>query len=139
MADLQQELDKLLTANEEKHRLYEAYQETSKDHNDKILKLAESQPIDIKDFEEAEELYDNMILSEKTYRIQRDVFNRSRQDVIQKLTPVQNIKIRFSYANEKSKEKTEYYVWLKYNVESPDESQLVIQKISDSDNEPKLF
>lgn len=139
MADLQQELDRLLTAYDEKFRLYEAYQETAKEHNDKILKLAESQPINIIDFEEAEELYDNMILSEKTYRIQKDVFKRTRQEVIQKLTPVQNIKIRFSYTNDKLKEKSEYYVWLKYNVESPDESQLVLQKISDTNQEPKLL
>ncbi len=140
MSDLRQELQKLLTSFEEKHRLYDEYLETSKQHNEKILKLAEMQPIDIENFEEAEELYNNMILSEKTYRVQKEVFDLNRQDVISKLQPVQNIKIRFTYVNEKQKkETTDYYVWLKYNPENPDESQLVVQKISDADNEPRLM
>lgn len=140
MADLQQELQKLFTSHEEKHRLYNDYLETSKHHNEKILKLAEMQPIEITDFEEAEEMYNNMILSEKTYRVQKEVFDVNRQDVINKLQPVQNIKIRFTYVNEKQKkDTTDYYVWLKYNPENPDESQLVVQKISDTDNEPRLL
>lgn len=140
MADLQQELEKLLVSHEEKRKLYNSYLETSKQHNELILKLAETQPIDITDFEKAEDIYDNMILSEKTYRIQKEVYDRYRDDVITKLTPVQNIKIKFSYTNEKAnKEVTEYYVWLKYNPENPDESQLVMQKISEQDNEPQLF
>ncbi len=140
MADLQSELEKLMSSHEEKHKLYNAFLETSKEHNDKIIKLAETQPIDIKDFEEAEALYDNMVLSEKTYRISKEVFDRYRQDVITKLAPVQNIKIKFSYPVERgSKETHEYYVWLKYNPESPDESQLVLQKISHNDNDPKLL
>ena len=140
MADLQAELEKLLTAYEERHKSYAAYLDTAKEHKDKILKLAETQPIDIKDFDEAEALYDNMVLSEKTYRIGKDVFDRHRQDIIAKLMPVQNIKIRFNHPAEKgSREAVDYYVWLKYNSESPDESQLVLQKISDADNEPKLL
>ncbi len=140
MAELQAEMEKLLTSFEEKHKLYTAYLDTAKEHNDKILKLTETQPIDIKDFEEAESLYDAMVLSEKTYRISKEVFDRHRQDVIAKLAPVQNIKIRFTQPAERnSKPAQEYYVWLKYNPETPDESQLVLQKISDSDNEPKLL
>ncbi len=139
MADLQNELDRLLMSYEDKSKLYNAYLETSKQHNEKIIKLAETQPIEITEFEEAETLYDSMVLSEKTYRIQKEVFDRNREDVITKLTPVQNIKIKFSHANEKSKENIDYYVWLKYNPENPDESQLVLQKISDKDNELKLL
>ena len=142
MADLQAELEKLLTSYEEKHKLYSSYLDTSKEHNATIIKLAETQPIDIKDFEDAEALYDNMVLREKTYRISKEVFDRNRQDVIAKLAPVQNIKIRFkfSYAAERgSKETNEYYIWLKYNPDNPDESQLVLQKLSDSDNELKLL
>ena len=140
MADLQTELEKLLTSHEEKHKLYNTYLETSKEHNDKIIQFAETQPIDIKDFEDAEAIYDSMVMSEKTYRISKEVFDRYRQDVIAKLAPVQNIKIRFTYPVERgSKEMHEYYVWLKYNPESPDESQLVLQKISDTDKEPKLL
>ncbi len=140
MADLQSELEKLLTAYDEKFRFYNAYLDTSKEHNEKILKLAETQPISTKNFEEAEALYDNMQLSEKTYRIHKEVFDRYREDVIAKLASVQNIKIKFSYAGDKSsKGTTDYHVWLKYNAETPDESQLVLQKISDTDNEPKLL
>lgn len=140
MADLQTELEKLLTAHEEKFKAYNDYLDTSKEHNDKILKLAESQPIDITDFESAEALYDSMILSEKTYRISKEVFDRFRQDVINKLAPVQNIKIKFNHpASKGSKELLDYYVWLKYNPENPDESQLVLQKLSGEDNEPKLM
>lgn len=139
MADIQQDLDKLLTSHEEKLRLYNVYQQTATEHNEKMEMLAELQPITIKEFEEAEALYDSMILNEKTYHIQRDFFNRNRLELIQKLKPVKNIKIRFSYANEKLKKKEEYYVWLKYNAENPDESQLALQKISDTNNEPKLL
>ena len=139
MADLQQQLETLITSYEEKSKSYDSYLDTSKQHNDIILKLAESQPIDIKNFEEAEELYDNMVLSEKSYRIQREVYDSNRHEVINKLTPVQNIKIRFSYTNQKTKQTAEYYVWLKYSSENPDESQLVLQKISDGGNEPMLL
>ena len=140
MADLQAELEKLLTSYDEKIKSYDEYLAASKEHNDMILKLAESQPIDIKDFEEAESMYDNMVLNEKTYRISKEVFDRYRQDVIDKLAPVQNIKIRFNQPSERgSKTVTDYYVWLKYNAENPEESQLVLQKISDTDNEPKLL
>ena len=140
MADLQVELEKLLTSYDEKLKSYSDYLDASKEHNDKILKLAESQPIDISDFEEAESLYDSMVLSEKTYRISKEVYDRYRQDVIDKLAPVQNIKIRFSNSPEKgSKTVTSYYIWLKYNAENAEESQLVLQKISDADNEPKLL
>lgn len=140
MADLQAELEKLLTSYDEKSKSYNDYLEASKQHNDRILKLAEAQPIDIKDFEDAENLYDEMVLSEKTYRISKEVFDRYRQDVINKLAPVQNIKIKFDHPTEKgSKQMDDYYIWLKYNPENPDESQLVLQKISDDDNEPKLL
>ena len=93
MANLQAELEKLLTSYDEKQKSYAEFLEASKEHNEMILKLAESQPITITDFEEAESLYDNMVLSEKTYRIGKEVFDRYRQDVIDKLAPVQNIKI----------------------------------------------
>lgn len=140
MADLNQELQKLLSSYEEKDKVYNNYLETSRHHNETILKLAEKQPINITDFEQAEEMYNEMILSEKTYRIHKDVFDRNRQEVIAKLAPVQNIKIKFKYTNEKaSKESTDYYIWLKYNAESPDESQLVLQKISGENNEPHLL
>ncbi len=140
MAELQAELEKLLTSYDEKLKSYDEYLGASKEHNDKILKLAEAQPIDIKDFEEAENLYDDMVLSEKTYRISKEVFDRYRQDVIEKLAPVQNIKIRFDYPLEKgNKTQTSYFIWLKYNPENPDESQLVLQKNSDTDNELKLL
>src|SRR5690349_1236029 len=112
MADLQAELQKLVDAVDAKQRAYDDYLEASKKHNDIILSLAEKQPIDIADFEEAEDLYNEMILSEKHYRVQNEVFKLSRQDVIAKLAPVQNIKIKFTHINEKdSKEKTDYYVW----------------------------
>lgn len=140
MADLQVELEKLLTSFDEKKKAYDDYLQASKEHNDEIIKLAESQPIEIKDFEEAESLYDTMNLSEKTYRISKEVFDRYRQEVIGKLAPVQNIKIKFNHPVERgSKTMTDYYIWLKYNPENPDESQLVLQKISDTDNEPKLL
>lgn len=139
MADLQAELEKLLTAYNEKFRYYDAYLDTSKKHNELILELAETQPIDIKDFEKAEAMYDDMLLSEKTYRIHKEVFDRYREEVIAKLAPVQNIKIKFTHTTDKNKGSTDYYVWLKYNPEAPDESQLVLQKISDTDNEPKLL
>jgi hypothetical protein len=140
MADLQTELQKLVDAVEAKQKAYDAYLEASKKHNDIILKLAEKQPINIADFEEAEDLYNEMILSEKNYRIQNEVFKLSRQDVIAKLAPVQNIKIKFTHTNEKNcKETTDYYVWLKYNAENPNESQLVLQKLNDNTHEPLLF
>ncbi len=139
MADLQAELEKLLTAYDEKFRYYDAYLDTSKKHNELILGLAETQPINIRDFEKAEAMYDDMLLSEKTYRIHKEVFDRYREEVIAKLAPVQNIKIKFSYTADRSKGNTDYYVWLKYNAEAPDESQLVLQKISDTDNEPLLI
>lgn len=139
MADLGTELDKLLTAYDEKFKYYNAFLDTSKKHNELILQLAEVQPIDITNFEKAEALYDDMLLSEKTYRIHKEVFDRYRQEVIAKLAPVQNIKIRFTYNGDKSKGSIDYYVWLKYNAEAPDESQLVLQKIGDTDNEPKLL
>lgn len=140
MADLQAELEKLLTAHEEKFKLYNSYLVTSKEHNDKIIKLAETQPIDIKDFEEAEILYDDMVLSEKTYNTSKEVFDRYRKDVIARLAPVQNIKIKFKHEVERGKKEVhEYNIWMKYNPENPDESQLVLQKLSDSDNEPKLL
>jgi len=140
MADLNQELQKLLLSYEEREKVYSSYLETSKHHNETILKLAEKQPINIKDFEQAEEMYNDMILSEKTYRIHKEVFDRYRQEVIAKLAPVQNIKIKFSYTNEKvNKESTDYYIWLKYNAEAPAESQLVLQKISGENNEPHLL
>lgn len=139
MADLQTELEKFLNAYHDKFTYYNTYLDTSKKHNELILQLAETQPIDIKDFEAAEALYDDMLLSEKTYRIHKEVFDRYREEVITKLAPVQNIKIKFTYGAEKNKPGTEYYVWLKYNPEAPDDSQLVLQKISDTDNEPKLM
>ena len=140
MADLQAELQKLVDALEDKQKAYDAYLEASKKHNEIILTLAEKQPIDIADFEEAEDLYNEMTLSEKTYRIQNEVFKLSRQDVIAKLAPVQNIKIKFSHINEKNnKETTNYYVWLKYNAENPNESQLVLQRLNDETHEPLLF
>ena len=139
MADLQAELEKLLSAYEEKFKYYDTYLDTSKKHNELILKLAEMQPIDIKDFEKAEAMYDDMLLGEKTYRIHKEVFDRYREEVIAKLAPVQNIKIKFTYGADKNKDGIEYYIWLKYNPEAPDESQLVLQKISDMDNEPKLL
>ena len=139
MADLQAELEKLLTAYDERSKYYDTYLDTSKKHNELILGLAEMQPIGIKDFEKAEAMYDDMLLSEKTYRIHKEVFERYREEVITKLTPVQNIKIKFTCNGDKNKGGTEYYVWLEYNRESPDESQLVLQKISDMDNEPKLM
>ncbi len=140
MADLQAELEKLLTSYEEKHKFYNTYLNTAKEHNEMILKLAEAQPIHISEFEQAETLYDSMTLSEKTYRIHKEVFERNRQDVISKLAPVQNIKIKFTYPNVKgSKDAGEFYIWLKYNPENTDESQLVLQKLSDTDNEPKLL
>jgi len=140
MADLQAELQKLVDAVEEKQKAYDAYLEASKKHNDIILALAERQPIDIADFEEAEDFYNEMILSEKNYRIQNEVFKLSRQDVIAKLAPVQNIKIKFTHTSEKNGKKvTDYYVWLKYNVENPNESQLVLQKLNDNNHEPLLF
>jgi hypothetical protein len=140
MADLQTELQKLVDAVEEKQKAYDSFLEASKKHNDIILSLAEKQPIDIADFEEAEDLYNEMILSEKNYRIQNEVFKLSRQDVIVKLAPVQNIKIKFTHTKERnSKEKTDYYVWLKYNAENPNESQLVLQKLNDNTHEPLLF
>ena len=81
-----------------------------------------------------------MVLSEKTYRIHKEVFDRNRQDIISMLAPVQNIKIKFSYAGERTGKGTDdYHVWLKYNPENPDDSQLVLQKISGTDNEPKLL
>lgn len=140
MADLQAELQKLVDAVEDKQKAYDTYLEASKKHNDIILALAERQPIDIADFEEAEDLYNEMTLSEKSYRIQNEVFNLSRQDVIAKLAPVQNIKIKFTHIREKNgKEETDYYVWMKYNAESPNESQLVLQKLNDDTHEPLLF
>jgi hypothetical protein len=140
MADLQAELQKLVNAVEDKQKAYDAYLEASKKHNDIILTLAEKQPIEIDDFEEAEDLYNEMILSEKNYRIQNEVFKLSRQDVIAKLAPVQNIKIKFTYIKEKNgKEATDYFVWLKYNAENPNESQLVLQKLNDETHEPLLF
>lgn len=140
MADLQVELQKLVDAVEEKQKAYDTYLEASKKHNDIILTLAEKQPIDIEDFEEAENLYNEMILSEKNYRIQNEVFKLSRQDVIAKLAPVQNIKIKFTHTNDRlNKDSTDYYVWLKYNAENPNESQLVLQKLNDDTHEPLLF
>ena len=140
MADLQQKLEKLLESYEDKDKLYNEYLVISKQHNEHILKLAESQPIAIKDFETAEELYDNMILSEKTYHIQKEVFYRNREDVVNKLTPVQNIKIKFTYTSSKTgKDAVQYYVWLKYSTENPDDSQLVLQKLGAEDNDPKLM
>jgi len=140
MADLQVELQKLVDAVEEKQKAYDTYLEASKKHNDIILTLAERQPIDIADFEEAEDLYNEMILSEKNYRIQNEVFKLSRQDVIAKLAPVQNIKIKFTHTNDRNdKDSTDYYVWLKYNAENPNESQLVLQKLNDDTHEPLLF
>jgi len=140
MADLQLELQKLVNAVEDKQKAYDTYLDASKKHNDIILNLAEKQPINISDFEEAEDLYNEMILSEKNYRIQSEVFKLSRQDVIAKLAPVQNIKIKFTHINEKNgKEATDYYVWLKYNAENPNESQLVLQKLNDETHEPLLF
>ncbi len=50
MADLGAKLEKLLTTYEEKFRYYNAYPDTSKQHNELIFELAETQPIDIKDF-----------------------------------------------------------------------------------------
>ena len=140
MADLQAELQKLVNAVEDKQKAYNAYLEASKKHNDIILALAEKQPIDISDFEDAEDLYNEMILTEKNYRIQNEVFKLSRQDVIAKLAPVQNIKIKFTHIKEKNgKQATDYYVWLKYNAENPNESQLVLQKLNDETHEPLLF
>ena len=94
MADLQVELEKLLTAYDERFKYYNAYPDTSKKHNELILGLTQMQPIDIKDFEKAEAMYDDMLLSEKTYRIHKEVFERYREEVITKLAPVQNIKIK---------------------------------------------
>lgn len=140
MADLQTELQKLVDALHEKQKAYDAFLNASKKHNEIILALAERQPINITDFEEAEDLYNEMTLSEKNYRIQNEVFKLSRQDVIAKLTPVQNIKIRFTHVNEKNgKEATDYYVWLKFNAENPNESQLVLQRLNDETHEPLLF
>ncbi|TKK66178.1 hypothetical protein FC093_18175 [Ilyomonas limi] len=140
MADLQAELQKLVDTLQEKQKAYDTYLDASKKHNDIILALAERQPIDITDFEEAEDLYNEMTLSEKTYRIQNEVFKLSRQDVIAKLAPVQNIKIKFTHVNEKNdKETTDYYVWLKFNAENPNESQLVLQRLDDETHEPLLF
>jgi len=129
-----------VNAVEDKQKAYDTYLEASKKHNEIILALAEKQPIDIADFEEAEDLYNEMILSEKNYRIQNEVFKLSRQDVIAKLAPVQNIKIKFTHISQNNgKETTDYYVWLKYNVENPNESQLVLQKLNDETHEPLLF
>lgn len=140
MADLQAELQKLVDALQEKQKVYDTYLDASKKHNDIILALAERQPIDITDFEEAEDLYNEMTLSEKTYRIQNEVFKLSRQDVIAKLAPVQNIKIKFTHVNQNNtKETTDYYVWLKFNAENPNESQLVLQRLDDETHEPLLF
>ncbi len=140
MADLQTELQKLVDSVSAKQKAYNDFLEASKTHNDIILSLAEKQPIDIAEFEEAEDLYNEMILSERNYRIQNEVFKMSRQDVIAKLAPVQNIKIKFTHTNERNgKEKTDYYVWLKYNAENPNESQLVLQKLNDNTHEPLLF
>ncbi len=140
MADLHAELQKLVDSLEDKQKAYDAFLETSKKHNEKIIALAEMQPIDIADFEEAEEMYNEMVLSEKSYRIQKEVFSLSRQDVIAKLAPVQNIKIKFTHINQRdNKDKTDFYVWLKYNPENPDESQLVLQKLNDESREPLLF
>jgi len=140
MADLQAELQKLVDALQEKQKVYDTYLDASKKHNDIILALAERQPIDIADFEEAEDLYNEMTLSEKTYRIQNEVFKLSRQDVIAKLAPVQNIKIKFTHVNQNNtKETTDYYVWLKFNAENPNESQLVLQRLDDETHEPLLF
>jgi len=140
MADLQAELQKLVDALQEKQKVYDTYLDASKKHNDIILTLAERQPIDIADFEEAEDLYNEMTLSEKTYRIQNEVFKLSRQDVIAKLAPVQNIKIKFTHVNQNNtKETTDYYVWLKFNAENPNESQLVLQRLDDETHEPLLF
>lgn len=140
MADLQGELQKLVNTVADKQKAYDAYMEASKKHNEIILALAEKQPIDIIEFEAAEDLYNEMTLSEKNYRIQKEVFNMSRQNVIAKLAPVQNIKIKFAHVNQNnSKNVTEFYVWLKYNAENPDESQLVLQKLNDESREPLLF
>src|SRR4051794_898254 len=140
MADLQLELQKLVNTVEDKQKAYDTYLEASKKHNEIILTLAEKQPINITDFEEAEDLYNEMILSEKNYRIQNEVFKLSRQDVIAKLVPVQNIKIKFTHVSEKNgKQTTDFYVWLKYNAENPNESQLVLQKLNDETHEPLLF
>lgn len=140
MADLNSELQKLIDSMETKQKAYDGFLEMSKNHNDKIISLAEAQPIDILEFEAAEELYNEMTLSEKTYRVEKEVYNMSRRDVISKLTPVQNIKIKFTHTNKNdNKEKTEYYVWLKYNPENPDESQLVLQKVDDEHREPQLL
>lgn len=144
MADLQAELQKFVATIDDKQNAYDDFLEASKKHNEIILALAEKQPIDISEFEEAEDLYHQMVLSEKNYRIQKEVFNLSRQNVISKLAPVQNIKIKFTYVkqngnNNKNAETTDYYVWLKYNPENPDESQLVLQKLDDETHEPLLF
>lgn len=140
MASLNEELQRMIDSLEEKQKAYDVFLEASKKHNDKILALAEMQPIDIADFEEAEDLYNEMILSEKTFRIQKEVFSLSRKDVIHKLAPVQNIKIKFTHTHPKNnRETTDYYVWMKYNAENPDESQLVLQKLNDESHEPLLF
>ncbi|MDQ2752174.1 MAG: hypothetical protein M3R72_04035 [Bacteroidota bacterium] len=139
MADLQVELEKLLTAYDKKCKHYNAYLAAAKEHSHKMVQLAETQPINITDFDEAEVLYDNMLLSEKTYRIHKEAFDRYREEVITKLAPVPNIKIKFSCGGDKSKTATHYFVWLKYNGEAPDEAQLVLQKISDTDNDPKIL
>ncbi len=140
MADLQIELQRLVDALQDKQKAYDTYLEASKKHNEIILNLAERQPIEITDYEEAENLYNEMTLSEKNYRIQNEVFKLSRQDVIAKLAPVQNIKIKFTHTNQNnSKETTDYYVWLKFNAENPNESQLVLQRLDDDTREPLLF
>jgi len=140
MADLQAELQKLVDALADKQKAYDVYLEASKKHNDIILTLAERQPIDIADFEEAEDLYNEMTLSEKNYRIQNEVFKLSRQDVIAKLAPVQNIKIKFTHSSQNNnKQTTDYFVWLKFNAENPNESQLVLQRLDDDTREPLLF
>ena len=91
-------------------------------------------------YDEKLKSYSDYLDASKAYRISKEVFDRYRQDVIEKLAPVQNIKIKFDHTAEKgNKTATDYYVWLKYNPENPDESQLVLQKISDTDNEPKLL
>src|SRR5690242_18270142 len=97
MAELNLSLKQLLDAFSEKSNAYKEFIEAQNAYEEKMQELSKKEYIDLPEFQEVEDLYNNRELAEKTFNIQQELFSSARRDLIGQLIPIRDKKLRFEY------------------------------------------
>lgn len=138
MAELHLSLKQLLDSFSEKSNAYKESLGAKKEYEEKMRELSAKDCIELEEYQEVADLYNSKELSEKTFNIQQELFSSTRQDIVNMLIPLQNTKLRFEYKSKDNKHVT-YYVWLNYNREEPEASELLLQNLDIENSEPETI